>query len=178
MILFRKREEREKDSNLLRILIVLSMPYIAMGLSQNGFLGLLPFVREEFVLTRVQVGYYSTSFFVSAAVLAVFSGSIVDKLGPRKSLLLGIGCMSLILMLYGLSPSYKVLLFMAILAGLGLSIITPAVIKGVVIAVPPEKRAVSMGIVQSGYGFGSIESQRSGTCIFDHKGSIHPNAIG
>ena len=45
---------------------------------------------------------------------------------------------------------------MAILAGLGLSIITPAVIKGVVIAVPPEKRAVSMGIVQSGYGFGSI----------------------
>ena len=156
MILFRKREKREKDSNLLRILIVLSMPYIAMGLSQNGFLGLLPFVREEFVLTRVQVGYYSTSFFISAAVLAVFTGSIVDKLGPRKSLLLGIGCMSLILMLYGLSPSYQVLLFMAILAGLGLSIITPAVIKGLVIDAPPEKRAVSMGIVHSGYGFGSI----------------------
>ena len=89
MILFRKREKREKDSNLLRILIVLSMPYIAMGLSQNGFLGLLPFVREEFVLTRVQVGYYSTSFFVSATDAAVLFWQYCGQAGAKKELTFG-----------------------------------------------------------------------------------------
>ena len=81
--------EHKKNPNLMKILIVLFLPYVALSLGQNGFLGLLPFVREEFALTRVQVGYYSTSFFISAALLAVFTGSIVDSLGPKKSMLLG-----------------------------------------------------------------------------------------
>jgi sugar phosphate permease len=155
-MLFRKRENPAKDFNLMRILLVLFLPYIALSIGQNGFLGLLPFVREEFALTRVQIGYYSTSFFMSAAILAVFTGSFVDKLGAKKSMLLGIGFMGFLLILHGLSPSYKVLLFMAFLAGLGFSIITPSVTKAVITSTPPGKRAVSMGITQTGFGFGGI----------------------
>lgn len=156
MALFQKREKSNKGSGLARILFALSMPYIALGFIQNGFLGLLPFVREEFTLNRVQIGYYSTSFFLSAALLAVFAGSIVDILGPKKSILLGISSTSLMLMLYGLSPSYSLILFMAIFAGLGVSFVTPSVIKGSSLATPLEKRGISLGIVQSGYSIGSI----------------------
>jgi len=156
MTLFQKREKLHKELDLGRILFALSIPYVALGFSQNGFLSLLPFVREEFSLNRVQIGYYSTSFFLSAALLAVFAGSIVDRLGPKRSILFGIGSTSLMLMGYGLSPSYTLILFMAIIAGLGVSFITPSVIKGSSLAAPLEKRGISLGIVQSGYSIGSI----------------------
>jgi len=155
-ILSKRSKKPDRDYNLIKILIVLFLPYLALSLAQTGFLGLLPFVREEFTLTRVQVGYYSTFFFISAASLSIFTGSIVDKLGPKKSMLLGIGCLGFLLLLHGLSPSYSLLLLLSFLTGLGFSIITPSATKAVMIATPREKRAFSMGITQVGFGLGGI----------------------
>lgn len=135
---------------------MLSLPYIALGIIQTGFLCLLPFVRIEFDLTRTQIGYYSTLFFVSAAMLSIFSGSIVDKFGPKKGILFGISVMTITMMFHGLTPSYEILLLLAFLIGLGASFITPSVTIGIIIEVPLEERAVSMGITQMGFGFGSI----------------------
>jgi len=42
------------------------------------------------------------------------------------------------------------------MAGLGFSIITPSATKAVMMATPKEKRAVSMGITQTGFGLGGI----------------------
>jgi len=156
MIVSRKRMKQTRDYNLIKILIVLFLPYVALSVGQNGFLGLLPFVREEFLLTRVQVGYYSTCFFISAAILSIFTGSIVDNLGPKKSMLLGISSLGIILIFHGLSFSYSLLLFMAFIAGSGFSIITPSATKAVMMATPQEKRAFSMGITQTGFGLGGI----------------------
>ncbi len=156
MVLLAKEEQQKKDDSLWRTLLIISLSYIATGLSQNGFLCLLPFIREEFDLTRVQIGYYSTSFFISATLLAIFSGNIVDKLGPKKSILVGIGCTGIVLLFYGISPSYQILLILAIFAGLGWSIMTPAVIKGTVIVAPSEKEAFFLGIVQASYNVGSL----------------------
>lgn len=149
-------KQKVNHSDSLKILLILSMPYVAVQLINSGFPALLPYVREEFVLTRTQVGYYSTFFFLSAAMLAVFTGSVVDRLGPKKGLLLGVGFLGFMSLLYSFSPSYTVLLLFALFAGLGFSIITPSVNKGVIIETPPERRAVSMGIMQSGSGIGGL----------------------
>jgi len=156
VVILQKIKKQKEDYNFKKILMVLFLPYLALSLGQTGFLGLLPFVREEFALTRVQVGYYSTFFFISAALLSVFTGSIVDKLGPKKSMLLGIGCLGFVLLLHGLSPSYSFLLLLAFLAGLGFSIITPSATKAIMIATPIDKRAFSMGITQTGFGLGGM----------------------
>jgi len=142
--------------SLWKLLIVFSFPYFAASLVHNGFLALLPFVREAFDLSRTQIGYYSTFTFVSSATLAIFTGSVVDKFGPKKGVLIGVGCIGLAAFLFGLAPSYNVLLFLALIAGLGFSIITPSLNKGLSLAVPPEKHAVSMGIMQSGFGIGGL----------------------
>jgi len=145
-----------KQTNYLKIVFILSIPYVAMSLSHNGFLGLLPFIHEEFVLTRTQVGYYSTFFFLSSTVLAVFSGNIVDRVGPKIGLIFGVTCMGLISFCYGLSPTYTILLMLAPIAGVGQSIINPSVNKGIIIGIPPGKHAVSIGISQSGLGVGGL----------------------
>ena len=144
------------QSDFIKVLLVLSIPYIATSLINNGFPALLPFVREEFALSRAQVGYYSSSFFLSAAVMAVFTGSVVDRLGPKRGLLFGVACLGFMILMYGFSPSYPFLLVLALFAGLGFSIITPSVNKGVIIETPPERRAVSMGVMQSGSGIGGL----------------------
>jgi MFS family permease len=149
--LLQQEVRNKKDIALFKVLVVLFLPYVALSIGQNGFLGLLHFVREEFDLTRVQVGYYSTSFFISAALLAVFTGSIVDKMVPKKGMLCGIGSMGILLLLHSLSASYNFLLLIAFFTGLGFSIITPSATKAVMINSPKEKRAVSMGFTQTGF---------------------------
>ncbi|HNR65098.1 MAG TPA: MFS transporter, partial [Atribacterota bacterium] len=150
------KKNTARDYNLIRILIALFLPYLALSVAQNGFLGLLPFIRDEFDLSRVQVGYYSTFFFISASFLSVFSGNIVDSFGPKKSILLGIGSLGILLSLQGLSSLYSVILILSFLSGLGFSIITPSATKAVMLATPREKRAFSMGFTQSGFGMGGI----------------------
>ena len=152
----KKNKNLSRDYNLIRILIALFLPYLALSVAQNGFLGLLPFVREEFALSRVQIGYYSTFFFISASFLSVFSGSIVDSFGPKKSMLLGIGSLGILLSLQGLSTLYCVILILSFLSVLGFSIITPSATKAVMLANPREKRAFSMGFTQTGFGMGGI----------------------
>ncbi|MDI9597760.1 MAG: MFS transporter [Atribacterota bacterium] len=148
--------KKDTKYDLIKILFVLFIPYIALSIGQNGFLGLLPFVREEFVLSRVQIGYYSTSFFIGAALISVFTGIIVDKIGPKKGMLLGIGLLGAFLLIHGLSPTYNFLLLMGFLAGFGFSLITPSVTKAVILTTTREKRAISMGFTQTGFGIGGM----------------------
>lgn len=148
--------KQTNNLSLWKLLLIFSLPYLAASLIHNGFLALLPFIREAFELNRTQIGYYSTFTFISSATLAIFTGSVVDRLGPKKGVLIGVGCIGLASFFYGLVPSYNVLLFLALFAGLGFSIITPSLNKGLALAAPPEKRAVSMGIMQSGFGIGGI----------------------
>jgi hypothetical protein len=53
-------EQKQENNSLLKLLLILTLPYIALGLIQSGFLSLLPFIRNEFIITRAQIGYYST----------------------------------------------------------------------------------------------------------------------
>ncbi len=147
---------QNNNFSTVKLLLFLSIVYLVLIAGTNGFLALMPFVREEFALTRTQVGYYSTFFYMSAAVLAIFTGNFVDKLGTRKGLLFGVLLLGAMLLLYGFVPTYNILLLLALLAGLGWSIITPSINKVLMLEVPPKKRATSMGIMQSGIGVGGF----------------------
>lgn len=149
-------KKQEKHYRLIKTLFILFISYTTGGLCNNGFISLLPFVSEEFGLTRMQIGYYSSFFFSSAALLAIFSGNIVDKLGPKKSILWGIFCMGIALFLYGWSSSYQIILLLAIFSGLGMSFLTPSIVKGTSVMAPPERQALFLGMVQSGSTVGSI----------------------
>ena len=156
MVLESRKKEHNSNHSLLKTLLILFISYTTVGLCNNGFFSLLPFISEEFSLSRVQIGYYTAFYFSSAALLAIISGSIINRFGPKKSILGGMGCMGIILFCYGMITSYQTILFLSILSGLGMSILTPSVVIGVSRAAPPEKQAFYLGTVQSGYSVGSI----------------------
>jgi len=149
-------EKNSKESLNWKFLLLLSTGYLALSVNQQGFLALLPFLREEFMLSRAQAGLYNTFFFLSATTIAIFSGRLVDLLGSKKGMLLGVGSVGCFMILQALAPTYNIILMLALMMGVGFSLLTPAVTKGVMESVLPKNRATSMGIMQTGLGIGGF----------------------
>ncbi len=150
------KNDAGSKQNATILLLILLLPFLAISLNHDGFLALLSFVRRDFDLTLTQVSYYSTFYFVGGAVLAVLAGGMVDRLGPKKSMVIGLGFMGLAVFTYGLVPSYALLLLPAVVSGAGFSVINSGINKSVITLIPPSRRAVSLGIIHSGIGIGGF----------------------
>ena len=138
------------------VLLIISSAYIAVFANIQGFKAMLPMVQEEFFISRTQVGLYSSFYFLSAVLIAVFSGRIVDRLGTKKGLSLGAGVVGVMIILHALSPFFWLILILAFFTGVAFSLITPSVNKGVLELAQPSSRSFFMGIVHGGGGFGGF----------------------
>ena len=138
------------------LLLIISTAYIAVFANIQGFKALLPLVQDEFLISRTQVGFYSSFYFLSAVFIAVFSGRIADYLGTKRGLILGVGMVAVLYLFHSFSPIYGMILVLAFFTGTAFSMITPAVNKGVIELSEPSKRGFSMGIVHGGGGLGGF----------------------
>lgn len=138
------------------ILAVISTAYIAVMSNIQGFKAMLPQVEAEFAISGAQAGLYPSFYFLSATLIALFSGKVVDNLGPKKGLVIGVGMVGGMIVLHSFAPFFGVILGLAFLTGVGFSIITPSLNKGVLEVVEPGKRALSMGLTHSGGGVGAL----------------------
>ena len=145
-----------KNNLQFKFLLTLSTAYLATSINMQGFMALMPFIKEDFALTRAQAGMYSTFFFLTATLIAIFSGRIVDLIGSKKGIVFGASSVGILIILHSVAPSFIMILILALFTGLGFSIITPSVNKAVMQRVKPQNRAISMGIMQSGGGIGGF----------------------
>ncbi|WP_408954426.1 MFS transporter [Natroniella sp. ANB-PHB2] len=140
----------------IKFLFSLSTVYIAVNVNIQGFLSLMPLIREDFLLNRSQVGLYSSFLFLTATAMALLSGRIVDQIGSKRSLTYAPILMGSFIILHSIVPRFSFLLLLALFAGFTFSIITPSLNKAVIDRVEEKKRAFSMGIVHSGGGVGGF----------------------
>lgn len=150
------KETTQTKKNPVLTLFIMSTAYIAVGINVQGFKAMLPLVSADFQISGTQAGLYATFFFLSGTLLAISSGRVVDRIGPKKSLVGATLIIATLMFLHTLMPVFYLLLFLAFLTGIGFSIITPAINKGVLNLVSSDKRAVSIGIAQAGGGIGGI----------------------
>lgn len=147
---------KNKKSLQYKFLFVLSTAYLAVDINMQGFLALMPFVRDEFALNSSQAGLYSTFYFLLATLAAVFSGRIVDKIGSKTGLVVGTAMIGILMFFHTRAGSFALILFLALLIGLFFSIITPSLNKAVMKKTEAENRATSMGLMQMGGGIGGL----------------------
>ncbi len=145
-----------KDNLQWKLLFILSTGYMGAFINIQGIQALMPFIQDDFGISRTEAGLYSTFLFLSATVVAIFSGNIVDKIGSKKTLLFGIFSIGFLMLAHTVSPIYSIILILAFITGIGFSIITPAVNKSIMDEVTPENRGISMGIMHSGSGIGGF----------------------
>ncbi len=138
------------------VILLLSSAYIAITLNIQGFVGMMPLVRAEFTISSAQAGLYTSFYFLSATGIAIFSGRIVDRLGTRRGLVIGTVVVGAMMLLHALSPAYALILLLAFITGVGFSLITPSVSRGVMENVSSRRRASAMGLAHGIGGSGAL----------------------
>ena len=86
---------------------------------------LFPWLKDAFNVSYVELGAVLTVFFVVSCVVQAASGFIVDKLGPRPVLFVGLGMLGLAAFGYAMATSYVMLLASAVVGGIGNGVFHP-----------------------------------------------------
>ena len=137
-------------------LLIMAVAFAAIAIAIDGFKAMMPLVSAEFNLSSAEAGFYATFFYISGVFLAIFSGQVADKLGPRKGLIGAVSVIGLLMFLHTIMPYYSLMLGLALLTGVVFTVVMPSINKGIVEMVDFSKRATSNGFVHAGASFGGI----------------------
>jgi FSR family fosmidomycin resistance protein-like MFS transporter len=86
---------------------------------------LFPWLKDAFDVSYTELGAVLTVFFVVSCIVQAASGFIVDKLGPRPVLFVGLGALGLAAFGYAMAQSYWMLLACAVVGGIGNGVFHP-----------------------------------------------------
>jgi len=117
------------QSDFRRDAQVIGLEGLAHGISHFFHLilaPLFPWIKEAFGLSYAELGLLMTLFFAVSGVGQAASGFVVDRVGARRVLFFGVGCLGLSALVLAASPNYAVLMLGSMLAGLGNSVFHPA----------------------------------------------------
>ena len=137
-----------------RHLIWLLLIQTITAFAYNGYVPLIPFIQQEFVLTKTQVGYLTSAVFLGSSLIAIPSGVIVDRIGVRKTLLIFCSVVTFVLFFFFIATNYFLVLVLLFLLGMGYGGITPGTNRGIMEYFPITNRGTAMGIKQTGVPLG------------------------
>src|SRR3982751_4199166 len=78
---------------------------------------LFPWLKDACNVSYTELGAVLTVYFVVSCMVQAASGFVVDKLGPRPVLFVGLGMLGLAAFGYAMAQSYWMLLGAAVVAG-------------------------------------------------------------
>jgi FSR family fosmidomycin resistance protein-like MFS transporter len=86
---------------------------------------LFPWLKEAFNASYTQLGFLMTVFFVVSCAVQTASGFLVDRYGPRPILFGGLSLLGVAAFGFAVSPSYWVMVFFSVVAGVGNGVFHP-----------------------------------------------------
>jgi MFS family permease len=139
-----------------KILALISVSHIIGAAAQYGVNTLAPFYKDELGLSRTQVGLFFSSFYLAMTGASFGTGWLADRLGVRKTTLLGHVLLGLCTMMAAFSQSFEFGCVSFFLAGFGYSFLNPASTIGVMSWFHRDERATAMGAKQTGVPGGGV----------------------
>nr|WP_031146903.1 MFS transporter [Streptomyces erythrochromogenes] len=147
----------EKDGGAARRLTALLTCAMAFSMLQLFLIGALgPRLVTELGISPTLLGLTTTIGFGTAAALSPAGGRIVDRIGPRRSLVVLLLLSAAALALIGAAPGAGLLLGAVALGGVPQALANPATNKAVLRSVPPARRGAVTGLKQSGVQLGAF----------------------
>ncbi|CAM3619791.1 MFS transporter [Polynucleobacter brandtiae] len=86
---------------------------------------MFPWLKAEFGFSYAELGLLMTIFFVVSCIIQAASGFLVDRIGARPVLFIGVGLLALAALTYSQSNGYAMLVIGAVIAGSGNGIFHP-----------------------------------------------------
>ncbi|MFB6876973.1 nitrate/nitrite transporter [Streptomyces sp. NPDC056323] len=138
----------------LTALLTCAMAFSMLQLFLLGALG--PRLVDELGISPATLGLTTTIGFGTAAALSPVGGRIVDRIGPRRSLVALLLVSASALALIGAASGTGFLLAAVALGGLPQALANPATNKAILAAVVPARRGSVTGMKQSGVQLGAF----------------------
>jgi sugar phosphate permease len=146
----------QRDSFRWTILGLIFVSHVIGAAAQYGINTLAPFYKDEMGLSRAQVGLFFSAFYLAMTGASFATGWLADRLGVRKTTLLGHLGLGLCTTAAAFSPSFESAWVSFFLAGFGYSFLNPASSIGVMTWFDRHERATAMGIKQTGVPSGGV----------------------
>lgn len=144
----------DRASRGLTALLTCAMAFSMLQLFLLGALG--PRLVEQLGISPTVLGLTTTVGFGTAAALSPTGGRMVDRMGPRRSLVLLLVASAGALALIGAAPGAGLLLGAVALGGVPQALANPATNKAILATVPPARRGAVTGLKQSGVQLGAF----------------------
>jgi len=125
-------------------------------------------VARDFGVSVVQIAATITASLAMRPVGAFIFGLLADRYGRRWPLMLDIVFYSIVEVLSGLAPNYKVFLVMRLLYGIGMGGEWGVGASLAMESVSPKWRGVVSGLLQEGYAFGNLLAAVVYALLFPH----------
>lgn len=119
-----------------------------------GALG--PLLIGELGISRSQLGTLTALAFGTASVLSLYAGHVTDLIGGRRALLALLVTVAAAFTVLSAGGSYGWLLLALVLAGAAQAFANPATNRLIAAHLPARRRAVAIGVKQSGVQFGAF----------------------
>lgn len=130
---------------------------VGLGTFPSFAFGVLaPFLRDDFDLSRSELGLLTTAFFLVGAPASMFAGRLVDRVGGRILLAAMFAVAAGTTLGIAAAPSYPWLVAMSAVAGVPLALGNPITNKLVARNVSSGSRGIVMGVKQSGVQIGAF----------------------
>ena len=127
----------------------------------------IPVYAREFGVGRTAAGAVISAFAFMRLVSALSSGRLVNRIGERLVLALGIGIVAVSSALAGLAQSYTQLLLLRGVGGIGSAMFTVSAMSLLLRVVDADQRGRATGMWQSGFLIGAIAGPAIGGPLTD-----------
>lgn len=97
-----------------------------------------------------------SAYFAAFALTLIPAGALVDRLGPRRLALVGLGLFGIGAVAGALAPSFGLLVATRVLQGAGAGLVSPAALAGAVSGFAPERRGRALGAWGASAGIANL----------------------
>ena len=147
---------RHPFAGLPREVAVLTAVAFAVAVGFGVVAPAIPVYAREFGVGRTAAGAVISAFAFMRLVSALGSGRLVNRIGERLVLALGIGIVAVSSALAGLAQTYVQLLLLRGIGGVGSAMFTVSAVSLLLRVVSAEHRGRATGLWQSGFLLGAI----------------------
>ncbi len=161
------RTRRHPFAGLPREVGVLTAVAFAVAVGFGVVAPAIPSYAREFGVGRTAAGAVISAFAFMRLVSALSSGRLVNRIGERLVLAVGIGIVAVSSALAGLAQSYTQLLLLRGVGGVGSAMFTVAAVSLLLRVVDADQRGRATGMWQSGFLVGAIAGPAIGGPLTD-----------
>jgi predicted MFS family arabinose efflux permease len=143
-------------SGRLRIIVLILAAQTVANVGPLGIPAMASLIRADLGLTLAQAGSFLSAYYIGPALVGLPAGTLADRWGVRRMLVLGQLVIALGLLAASAATSYAAFTLLLIAAGFGYGILNPTSTKAVMGWSPPAHRATLVGLKQVGLPLGGM----------------------